>query len=99
MKRLLLIPLLFLLNSVLYAGTFEEKFISYNQRKVTYYEEKLATLEHVDTILALARAEVANYINKVTADYTVSIDTINTFIVRVDKDVYVVTVIYTLILE
>ena len=98
MKRLLF-ALLFLLSSTLYAGTFEEKFISYNQRKVTYYEEKLATIEQVDTILALSRAEVANYINKVTANYSVSIDTINTFIVRVYRDVYVVTVIYTLILE
>lgn len=99
MKRLLLV-LAFLLNAcLLSAGTFEEKFISYNQRKVTYYEEQLATLEQVDTILALSRAEVANYINKVTANYTVSIDTINTFIVRVDTDVYAVTVIYTLIVE
>lgn len=99
MKRLLFVLAFLLSTCLLYAGTFEEKFITYNQRKVTYYEEKLATLEQVDAILALARAEVANYINKVTADYTVSIDTINTFIVRVDKNVYVVTVIYTLIVE
>lgn len=98
MKKLFFV-LAFLLSTYAFAGTFEEKYITYKQRKVTYYEEKLATLEHVDAILALARAEVANYINKVTANYTVSIDTINTFIVRVDKDVYVVTVIYTLIVE
>ena len=98
MKRLLF-ALLFLLSSALHAGTFEEKFISYNQRKVTYYEEQLSTLEQVDAVLALSRAEVANYINKVNTNYSVSIDTINTFIVRVDTDVYAITVIYTLIVE
>lgn len=99
MKRLLF-ALLFLLSAcLLHAGTFEEKFITYNQRKVTYCEEKLATKEQTDAVLLFAKQEVDAYVRKLLVDYTVSIDTISTFIVRVDTNVYAVTVIYTLIVE
>ena len=98
MKRLLF-ALLFLLSSALYAGTFEEKYITYNQRKVTYCHERLASLEQTDAVISFAKYEVADYIKRIAVDHTVSIDTISTFVVRVDTNVYAVTVIYTLIVE
>ena len=98
MKRLLF-ALLFLLSSTLYAGTFDEKYITYNQRKTTYYEEQLVPLENVDSVLSFARKEVSDYIRKIPIGYTASIDTINVFIIRITETDYNVVVIYTLLIE
>lgn len=98
MKRLLS-ALLFLLSSTLYAGTFDEKYITYNQRKTTYYEEQLVPLENVDSVLSFARKEVSDYIRKIPIGYTASIDTINVFIIRITETDYNVVVIYTLLIE
>ena len=98
MKRLLF-ALLFLLSSTLYAGTFDEKYITYNQRKTTYYEEQLVPLEKVDSVLSIARKEVADYIRSLPIGYTASIDTVNMFVIRITETDYNVVVIYTLLIE
>lgn len=98
MKRLLF-ALLFLLSSALYAGTFDEKYIAYNQRKVTYYEEQLVPLENVDYVLSVARKEVSEYIKSIPIGCATSIDTINVFIIRITETEYNVVVIYTLLIE
>ena len=98
MKRLLF-ALLFLLSTTLYAGTFDEKYITYNQRKITYYEEQLVPLENVDSVISFARKEVSDYIRKLPIGCTASIDTINMFIIRITETEYNVVVIYTLLIE
>ena len=98
MKRLLF-ALLFSISCALYAGTFDEKYITYNQRKITYYEEQLVPLENVDSVISFARKEVSEYIKSLPIGRTASIDTINVFIIRITETDYNVVVIYTLLIE
>ena len=98
MKRLLF-ALAFLLSTYAYAGTFDEKYITYNQRKTTYYEEQLVPLEKVDSVLSIARKEVADYMRNLPIGYTASIDTVNIFVIRITETDYNVVVIYTLLIE
>ena len=98
MKRLLF-ALAFLFSTYVFAGTFDETYITYNQRKITYYEEQLTTLEKVDAVIASSRNEVYAYIKDLPFGTAVSIDTINTFIIRITDTEYNVVVIYTLIVE
>lgn len=98
MKKLFFV-LAFLLSTYMFAGTFDEKYITYKQRKVTYYEEQLVLLENVDSVLSTARKEVAEYVKSVPIGCTTSIDTINVFVVRITETDYSVVVIYTLLIE
>ena len=98
MKKLFFV-LAFLLSTYAFAGTFEEKYVTYKQRKVTYCEEQLVPLENVDSVLSIARKEVAEYIKSVPIGYTISIDTINIFVIRITETDYNVVVIYTLLIE
>ena len=98
MKKLFFV-LAFLLSTYAFAGTFDEKYITYKQRKVTYCEEQLVLLENVDSVLSIARKEVAEYIKSVPIGYTISIDTINVFVIRITETDYNVVVIYTLLIE
>lgn len=98
MKKLFFV-LAFLLSTYAFAGTFEEKYITYKQRKVTYCEEQLVLLENVDSVLSIARKEVAEYIKSTPIGCTISIDTINIFIIRITETDYNVVVIYTLLIE
>lgn len=99
MKRLLFALAFLLSTCTLFAGTFDEKYITYNQRKVTYCEEQLVPLEKVDSVNSIARKEVADYIKSLPIGCTASIDTINVFIIRITETEYDVVVIYTLLVE
>ena len=98
MKKLFFV-LACLLSTYAFAGTFDEKYITYKQRKITYCEEQLVLLENVDSVLSIARKEVAEYIKSVPIGYTISIDTINVFVIRITETDYNVVVIYTLLIE
>ena len=100
MKKPLMFALLFLLSAyAIFAGTFDEQYITYNQRKVTYYEEQLVPLEKVDAVISSSRNEVYAYIKDLSFGATVNIDTINLFVIRITDTDYNVVVIYTLIIE
>lgn len=98
MKKLFFV-LAFLLSTYVFAGTFDEQYITYKQCKITYYEEQLVRLENVDSVLSVARKEVAEYIKSVPVGYTINIDNIGVFVIRMTETDYKVVVIYTLLKE